>query len=1112
MLTTPRFVHVSSVCVTLVLAITGCGQETVLDDSQPSTTHTAIPDDQTVTLITGDRVTLHEGAPTVIPGPGRTQIRFSVQRVKDHVRVVPDDAAAMIAAGQLDEALFDVRLLLDSGYGDRRRDDLPLIVTHVADARGFARSAPGGVIVDRALPALHAIAVRQPKTRGGAALAAVRGPARLASGPPSKIWLDRIRKPTLDHSVPQIGGTAAHARGFTGAGVTVAVLDTGIDSTHPDLAGKVIAAEDFTGDGAGVLDVVGHGTHVASIIAGTGAASNGQFAGVAPDAQLLSGRVCARFGCPDSAILAGMAWAAAEQHAKIVNLSLGGGDTPEIDPLEDAVNQLSAQFGTLFVIAAGNDFSDGTIESPGSADAALTVGAVDRDDQIAFFSSRGPRNGDHAVKPEVTAPGVEIVAARAAGVPPIGEPVGTSYMKLSGTSMATPHVAGAAALLVQQHPDWTGAQLKPQLIATASPNAALTAFEQGAGRIDIDRGTRQDVSADPPVLSLGIAAFPHDDDPVIVRTVHYRNGGAAPLTLTLAASLSHAAGDPTPPGMIQIEPPEIIVPAGGTSDVTVTVSTGGDLVDGLYSGALVATGGDVRVETPIGVDREVESFDLGIDVLNEQGAPTSAIVFVFPARGISPIQFINGHISLHLARGRYALDATVLSFPGAFLAYPRFELDANATLTFDTRLARPIAVDIGDPTVGVTATGWEYIDFTSFRSSSSTAFGFSLPAAHLGPEAPPDELLGVALATFSNADVFGSPTLVYNLGHSERGHLPTGWSETVAPDQLATVTARHAGQDDALYNKGAIPVVDDPAQGPLFVGLTLLSGYSGPFERTDRYFAPGFIWDDDFLDNRTLPDQPFPVLVAEALALRGHPPGPQVTEQWNQATFGPAFPQVSQFVNGSFILGSTASRIGDALLVQPSMVADNGAPARDSVTAFDAQHISLFRDGELFEERDDGQSGGPFFVPPGAATYRYEQDLVRPASIFDFSQHITVAWTFRSVNVSETELLNLPLPTMRLSPPVDQHNLTSARIATVPIAFERPQGAATPRIASASFEVSFDDGASWRRVPLAVLPDRATAIVIHPAGAKFVSVRGSARDVLGNQIEQTIIRAYGLTP
>ncbi|MGN9844984.1 S8 family serine peptidase [Nonomuraea sp. H19] len=125
-----------------------------------------------------------------------------------------------------------------------------------------------------------------------------------------------------------------------------------------------------------------------------------------------------------------------------------GVEEQDLDPLEEAVNSLSARTGTLFVISAGNDGRPGTVSSAGSADAALTVGAVDRSDRIADFSSQGPRQGDHAIKPDITAPGVNIVAAAAGG----------AYRTLSGTSMAARHVAGAAAILAQKHPDWTGRQ------------------------------------------------------------------------------------------------------------------------------------------------------------------------------------------------------------------------------------------------------------------------------------------------------------------------------------------------------------------------------------------------------------------------------------------------------------------------------------------------------------------------------------------------------------------------------------------------------------------------------------------------------------------------------
>lgn len=175
------------------------------------------------------------------------------------------------------------------------------------------------------------------------------------AGGVDRIWLDGRRLVSLDASVPQIGAPAAWQAGYTGRGVTVAVLDSGVDAEHPDLVGRVTDSVNFT-DAADDGDLTGHGTHVASIIAGSGAALEGRYRGVAPEATLISGKVCPYEYCDDSAILAGMHWAAAEKRADVVNLSLGGPDTPEIDPLEEAVNRLTAppDDATTAVMAEGS--------------------------------------------------------------------------------------------------------------------------------------------------------------------------------------------------------------------------------------------------------------------------------------------------------------------------------------------------------------------------------------------------------------------------------------------------------------------------------------------------------------------------------------------------------------------------------------------------------------------------------------------------------------------------------------------------------------------------------------------------------------------------------------
>ena len=154
------------------------------------------------------------------------------------------------------------------------------------------------------------------------------------------------------------------------------------------------------------------------------------------------------------------------------------------DPLSQAVDRLSAILGALFVVAAGNNGpAEGSVSAPGAADLALTVGAVDKDDEAASFSSRGPAGGDFAVKPEIVAPGAGIVAARAAGTS-LGNLLDPHYTSLNGTSMATPHVAGAAAILAQQHPELGRRELKARLVSTATRWTQPVAF-QGAGRLDV---------------------------------------------------------------------------------------------------------------------------------------------------------------------------------------------------------------------------------------------------------------------------------------------------------------------------------------------------------------------------------------------------------------------------------------------------------------------------------------------------------------------------------------------------------------------------------------------------------------------------------------------------
>ncbi len=673
-----------------------------------------------ITLITGDQVSVglgRDGKPMVqnvkpAPRPGQAQVAFQTIGNGKSLYVVPADATALIADHRLDLGLFDVAYLAANGYTDDAAKQLPVIVQYPAATKPAALAAQAEALPastpTHTLGSIHAAAVAIDKTRVNAFWAAIVGqPARSTSTQP-KIWLDRKVHASVDQSVEQIGAPIAWAAGLDGTGITVAILDTGIDPTHQDFAGKITDQQNFTDD-ADTVDHYGHGTHVASIIAGTGAASNGKYTGAAPGAKLMIGKVINEHNAgAESWIIAGMEWAA-EHHARIVNMSLGGNPTDGTDPMSEALDELSAQYGTLFVVAAGNNGTDAqNITTPGAASDALTVSAVDKSDAMASFSSRGPRAGDRALKPDLAAPGVDITAARAAGTS-LGDPVNDYYTKLSGTSMATPHVAGAAAILAEQHPDWTGSQLKAALMSTAKDDG-FTAFEQGSGRVDVARAFSQGVYANGSV-DFGQVAYPQNT--LISKAITYTNDTDQAVTLTLKPSLRAFTGEAAPAGMLTVDHGSVVVPAHGTASVTATLDPAKGLGNGSHEGAVRAAdaSGSIQVTTAIGAYDEPATATLTLDTKPPAGATQvrigSALVIRTDGRedlDDGPSYIAGGSGTASLADGSYAVTTSVSwkdaagEWNYALPIAPQVDLTKDTTVTFDLTQAKKITVQTPKPT------------------------------------------------------------------------------------------------------------------------------------------------------------------------------------------------------------------------------------------------------------------------------------------------------------------------------------------------------------------------------------------------------------------------------
>ncbi|WP_285561421.1 S8 family serine peptidase [Actinoplanes regularis] len=1079
----------------------------------------------TVTLLTGDVVTVRDnssGCPQVSVRPAAASGVLSRSCGPDgHVRVVPARVAPLLG-DVLDPALFDVTALIRDGYDDARAKELPLIVRPGgAQHRLTADALVAGLTQTRALPSIDAVAGRAPKGKSAGLLRSLssRSATLRATGPSPKVWLDRKVRATYasgtDANLRQIAAPQAWRAGYTGRGARVAVLDTGVDATHPDLAGRIAETKDFTVDGGDAVDHFGHGTHVAATIAGTGAASGGARRGVAPEAQLVIGKVLDdEGGGTDSQLIAGMEWAASR--APVVNLSLGGWEPSDgTDPASVALDALSEQTGALFVVAAGNSGPlDGSVSWPGAATRALTVGAVDGDDAVADFSSRGPLAGTRAAKPELVAPGVDIVAARAAGTS-MGRVIDARYVAASGTSMATPHVAGAAAVLAQRHPGWRADQLKAALVGAADPVAGDDPYTNGTGRLNVARPLSGVVSATP-VVGLGTLAFPQSG--MAETKLSWVNTGSRPTGAALELRVTDRHGTAVAAGAVSLSARSVRLDPGGSGGVMLSVDRAAFAArPGLYTAVVTARNGRTAgARTLVTFYVEPPSYDLTIETTAIPGTPEEAIVSV--GVGVVNIDdpalyrdYVGGDpgdtLTVRVPAGRYSVLGSSMAWADSdermgLAGDPDVRVSGDTTVRLDLSRARRLTASVDGVATEAVSAGLTYVQMPR-RGVGWTDFAFAWGDAARDGNVFVAPIGGAGIGTFQAFGSFGlvapgngpSPYL-YDLIHPYGNGVPADPAYRVTDAEKAALI-----RIDQRFHRLDTPDSETGHKrygfGPegVYLAETATTGLSG--DRTD-YLSPGFAWKDEAFWNG--------IVTQEATAR--YEPGSRHEKVWVRQ---PLRSDWYDDPDGSTSFCEPAAPARTRGNLHVDMVTLTDQHGRFDCLGGDPWPLDLGRTLKL--ERDGRTVGevpgsaASFAVDPRAADYRLTYDVDTTPAGLTVSTRVTTAWTFRSAGPRGTGSSPLPLLSVDYALPLDAANHPGPGPAT----FTVRQAHGVPRQAVTAFTlaVSLDSGRTWQTVR--VQPAGAAgyrAELPQPAAGGTVSLRVTAQGDAGSGIEQTVIDAY----
>jgi subtilisin family serine protease len=495
------------------------------------------------------------------------------------------------------------------------------------------------------------------------------------------VQLDGMVKADLTQSVHQIRADIVQdSLGYNGDSVLVGEIDTGIDYNNPALGGgfgpqfRVVGGHDFANNDNDPMDDHGHGTHVAGII---GANGGKDLRGVAPKVKFLAVKALDRNGIGyTSDVIAAIEYCMdpdknpnTDDGVDIINMSLGALPWGDFSMAMDEAVDNATQAGILSVVAAGNDGVPSfnfpwsgpyrTISSPGTAVSALTVGACDSTYSVADFSSKGPDRIHFAIKPEVVAPGVGILSTV----------LNNKTATWSGTSMATPHVTGVAALLKQQHRNWSPEQLKSAIVNSAkSSDNAFLPYEQGNGCVDALNAATLGVSVQPGVINFGIVDLSVDvwKDTVGFEVRNLRN---ASQNINLEVQVSLPAG-----AELNLSQTSFTLAPKQETEITavITVPRSVPIVYDYpygYTGNIICGSDSDRIQIPFAV--------IEANILTIESDNTAEDIWLYDQNNLIDVTIqaagVNNKYSLPVGNGTYDLFAelTALTYKNLFYGISR---------------------------------------------------------------------------------------------------------------------------------------------------------------------------------------------------------------------------------------------------------------------------------------------------------------------------------------------------------------------------------------------------------------------------------------------------------